>query len=337
MRHVITGGLGFTGRYLTEELVRRGDEIVVFDQERWDAAQPQGVRFVRGDITDPAALKGIGFKPGDVVHHLAARQFHGNVPHRARDPWFNAVNVEGTKHLLEAMHEGGATELVFFSTDMVYGLPDCSPIPPSHPRRPLGPYGRSKCAAEDLIAAGALRGLRATVFRPRLIVGAGRLGVLAKLFRLIEAGRPVPLIGDGRNRYQMVSVHDCVAAALRAVDAGLPAGPFNLGSQDPPTVRDLLQGLIDTVGSRSRLLPTPAGAVKLTLSLLDRVGLTLLHAEQYMIADRDCVLDVSETQARLAFTPLRGDREMLLAAYEEYRSGRAAASARTKPGLMEYR
>ena len=338
MRHVITGGLGFTGKYLADELLRRQAEVVIFDCASPPAAQPQGATFVHGDITDAASLDRVGFKAGDVVYHLAARQFHGNVPYRARDRWFHAVNVEGTKNLLDAMQRGGARDLVFFSTDMVYGLPDCSPIPPSHPRRPLGPYGRSKRAAEEMLAASARDGFRTTVFRPRLIVGAGRLGVLSNLFRLIETGRPVPLIGDGRNRYQMVSVHDCVGAALHAVQAGLPPGPFNLGSKDPPTVKDLLQGLIANVGSRSRLLPTPASAVKLALSVLDGVGLTLLHPEQYMIADRDCVLDVSDTAATLGFVPVRDDREMLLAAYEEYVSGRAAAAAGgAKPGLVEYR
>ncbi len=338
MRHVITGGLGFTGKYLTDELVRRQAEIVVFDSATPSVSLPQGVSFVQGDITDPAALQRVGLQPGDVVYHLAARQFHGKVPYRGRDQWFADVNVGGTKHLLDAMQKAGASDLVFFSTDMVYGLPDLSPIPPSHPRRPLGPYGRSKRAAEDLLAASARAGFRTTVFRPRLIVGAGRLGVLANLFRLIETGRPVPLIGDGRNRYQMVSVLDCVGAALHAVDAGLPPGPFNLGSKDPPTVKELLQGLIAKVGSRSRLLATPASAVKLTLSALDRVGLTLLHPEQYMIADRDCVLDVSDTAAKLGFTPLRNDGEMLLAAYEEYVSGRASGAAGgAKPGRVEYR
>jgi dTDP-glucose 4,6-dehydratase len=124
----------------------------------------------------------------------------------------------------------------------------------------------------------------------------------------------------------MVSVHDCVAAALRAVEAGLPAGPFNLGSQDPPTVRELLQELIGAVGSRSRLLATPAGLVKLALASLDRAGLTLLHPEQFKIADRDYLLDLAETRARLGFTPRYDDRAMLIAAYEEYRGARVGAA-----------
>jgi dTDP-glucose 4,6-dehydratase len=223
------------------------------------------------------------------------------------------------------MEKGGAHELIFFSSDMVYGFPDCSPVPTDHPRRPLGPYGRSKRDAEDLITARMRIGFRCTIFRPRLIVGPGRLGALSKLFRLIAAGRPVPLIGNGKNRYQMASVHDCVSAALHAVRAGLPAGPFNLGSSNPPMVKDLLNGLIEKVGSRSRLLPTPAGAAKATLALLDFARLTLLYPEQFKIADQDYILDIANTASVLGFTPAYDDRQMLFAAYEEYLKGEESA------------
>jgi nucleoside-diphosphate-sugar epimerase len=62
--------------------------------------------------------------------------------------------------------------------------------------------------AEALIRAASAEGIDATIFRPRLITGPGRLGILERLFRLIRAGLPVPLIGGGNNRYQMVSVQD---------------------------------------------------------------------------------------------------------------------------------
>jgi dTDP-glucose 4,6-dehydratase len=324
MRHIITGGLGFTGRYLADALQRRGKPIILFDCGE-PAAVPAGARLVRGDIRDPAALARIGLAKGDVVYHLAARQFHAQVPWRNRDQWFSEVNVDGTRNVLDAMQKAGARDLVFFSTDMVYGLPQQSPLPTSHPRQPLGPYGRSKLAAENLLAARASDGFRITVFRPRMIMGAGRLGILAKLFRLIEAGLPVPLIGNGANRYQMVSVHDCVRAALQAVDHGLPTGPFNLGSVGPPTVRELLGQRITKVGSRSRLVGTPAAAMKVALSALDGIGLTLLHPEQFTIADCDYLLDLSQTTATLGFTPQYSDRDMLVAAFEEYLRGRARA------------
>jgi dTDP-glucose 4,6-dehydratase len=154
-----------------------------------------------------------------------------------------------------------------------------------------------------------------TIMRPRLIVGPGRLGILEKLFALIRRGLPVPLIGSGNNRYQMVSVHDCVSAAVLAVKAGIPNREFNLGSEDPPRVKDLLGDLIKRVGSRSFLLATPAPAVKATLSLLDKLGLTLLYPDQFAIADAEYIVDISETRDVLGWAPQYRDPDMLAEAY----------------------
>lgn len=317
-RHVVTGGSGFVGRHLARALRAAGGRVTVFDLQ-----EPAGEAddFVAGDMRDPAALARLRLGPGDTVHHLAARQFHGPVPARLRrDEWFAEVNTEGTRLLLEAMATGGARGLTFFSTDMTYGRVKTSPVSPNHGQSPIGPYGRSKLAAERLIGtAVAQQTLRATLFRPRLIAGAGRLGILAKLFRLIERGLPVPLIGSGRNRYQMIAVEDCVAATLRAIECGLPPGPFNLGSNAPPTIRELLERLIRQAGSRSVLVPTPARLVQAVLSALDRVNLTLLYPEQFAIADLDYVLDTLRTRNVLGWSPSRSDADIMFDAFAHFR------------------
>jgi dTDP-glucose 4,6-dehydratase len=322
MRHVIVGGCGFTGRHLYQRLRERGERVLVVDLAVAIAASglPVG-HALAADLEDPAAVAAIPLGPEDVVHHLAARQFHGAVPKRGREAWFAAVNVAGTERLLERMVQADCRRLIYFSTDMVYGLPEQVPVPPGHPRRPLGPYGESKRSAEDLCAAYRGRGLAITVFRPRLIVGPGRLGVLAKLFRLIQRGWPVPLIGDGRNCYQMISVFDCVGAIEAALAKGVPDGAFNLGSLDPPSVRDLLERVIVAAGSRSRLVPTPAGPLKAMLGALDFAGFPLLYREQFKIADLNYLVDVSPTMAALDWRPRHDDADMLAAAYAEFRAG----------------
>ena len=331
-RHVITGGLGFTGRVLTEALVKRGDSVVLFDSAEPVQRLPANVEFVSGDIRVAEDIAKIGIRDGDIVYHLAARQFHLSVPKRGRDAWFAEVNVGGTATLLEAIRRGGADGLVFFSTDMVYGMPHVTPVPANHPCNPVGPYGRSKIQAENLIADARAKGLSATIFRPRLIVGPNRLGVLSKLFRLVAASLPVPMIGGGASRYQMVSVFDCASAALRAVDAGLPPGPFHLGSKNPPTVRQLLTKLIDEAGSRSILVPLPASIVKAQLTVLDRIGSPLLYPEQFLIADQDYVLDTTETSSILGWEPAEDDSSMIVEAYRTFR-----ASADVRPDFSGVR
>lgn len=318
MRHIITGGSGFTGRALTALLLARGAEVVNFDIDRPSGHLSDKVTFIEGDVREPQALHELALRKTDVVYHLAARQFSGSVPKHERDAWFSEVNVAGTANVLYAMRRAGATRMVFFSTDMTYGVPTTCPVPTSHPQIPLGPYGRGKVAAERLILEAANDNIRGTIFRPRLIVGPGRLGVLQHLFKLIKAGLPVPLIGSGQNRYQMVGVQDCARAAILAVDGDCPAGPFNLGSASPPSTRELLEAIIAHANSRSILISTPASLVKASLTVLDRCGLTLLFPEQFLIADMDILLDTKETEVALGWRPDTSDIKMMIAAYDSF-------------------
>lgn len=321
MRHIVTGGCGFIGEHLVHRLAAMGEPVLVFDWVAPLRELPPQVTLLRGDIRERSDLVRLALRPDDIVYHLAARQFHAGVPQFGRDRWFAEVNTSGTSLILETMEENGADRLIFFSTDMVYGLPNRTPVPTNHPLRPLGPYGKSKAGAEVLLSRYLQRGMRISVFRPRLVTGPGRYGILLRLFRLIKAGLPVPMIGDGRNRYQMVSVHDCVDAALKAVDLNFPSGPFNLGSTDPPTVRELLEFMVSRAGSRSQVVATPASLVKGLCKLLDLSGIPVLYPEQFQIADRDYILDTGDTARALHWVPKHGDRDMMVAAYEEYLRG----------------
>jgi len=323
MRHVILGGCGFTGRHLAERLGRMGERVLLVDLPEVAAQAPVGADLFAADLRDAAAVARIPLDPADVVHHHAARQFHGTVPWRGRDAWFAEVNVAGTRHVLQHMERRGCRRMVCFSTDMVYGLPTRLPVPVDHPQRPLGPYGRSKREMEKLCRRFRERSFNITIFRPRLIVGPGRLGILAKLFGLIRRNLPVPLIGKGVNQYQMVSVFDCVSAIEAALANSIPNREYNLGSLEPPLVKDLLRSLIDQVGSRSILLPTPGPLVKAVLATLDGIGIPLLYPEQFRIADVTCLVDTSATVAELGWRPRYDDRDMLLAAYREATDGRA--------------
>ena len=190
-------------------------------------------------------------------------------------------------------------------------------------RRPMRQAPLAHTVAESWRQSAALWprpamtfGLR--FFAQELITGPGRLGVLQYLFRLVRAGLPVPMIGAGRNRYQMVGVGDCARAAVRAVELGCPSGPFNLGSANPPSTRDLLQSVIAHARSRSFLLPMPPGSIKGLLSGLDHCGWTLLYPEQFLIADLDIVLDTTDTEAVLGWTPEKDDTSMMIAAYDAF-------------------
>lgn len=320
MRHIIFGGDGFVGRHLAPKLVADGEEVVVADIVKSDLGHYGKVRFVHCDVTDPASVAGVGIRADDMVYNLSAKMLSPIQVRAKRHDFFFPVNYHGTVHIIEAMDRAGAPKLVHFTTDMIYGHTVFHPMTEDHPVAPLGEYGLSKWKTEELAAVWRERGMRISLFRPRLIIGPGRLGILEKLFKLIDWNLPVPMIGSGRNPYQFISVFDCASAARLAWKAGVPNEAYNLGSLNPPPVRKLLGDLIKHAGSRSLLMPTPAWAVKRTLDLLDLMNMPIMDPEQYLIADEDCLLDVSKGKRDLGWVPQFRDEDMLIAAYKEYRA-----------------
>ncbi|WP_255358739.1 NAD(P)-dependent oxidoreductase [Snodgrassella sp. CFCC 13594] len=218
--------------------------------------------------------------------------------------------------MLLEMDKAHVSRMVFFSTDMTYGVPNTCPVATDHPQKPLGPYGEGKVEAERLIRGYSQ--LNATIFRPRLITGAGRLGILEKLFKLIALNLPVPMIGNGLNRYQMVSVEDCVQAALRAGEKNFPRSAYNLGSSSPPTTKELLKAIIKHANSKSFVIPIPTQLIKPVLTGLDKLGLTLLYPEQFGIADKNILLDTQDTVGELGWAPTKSDIEAMCEAFDNF-------------------
>jgi dTDP-glucose 4,6-dehydratase len=325
MRHVIFGGDGFVGRHLAPKLVKDGHEVVVADIVKSDLAHYGRAGFVKCDVTEPTSVAAVGLRGDDMVYNLSAKMLSPIQVRAKRHDFFFPVNFHGTVNIIEAMDKVGAGNLVHFTTDMIYGHTVVHPMTEEHPVSPLGEYGLSKWKTEELAHGWRDRGMNISLFRPRLIIGPGRLGILEKLFKLIDLNLPVPMIGSGRNPYQFISVFDCAEAARLAFKAGVPNEAYNLGSVNPPPVRKLLGDLVKHAGSRSLLIPTPGWAVKKTLDLLDAMNMPIMDPEQYLIADEMCVLDVSKGARQLGWVPQYRDEDMLIAAYDEYRAKKAGA------------
>jgi len=143
----VTGGAGYIGSVVTEELVRDGHEAVVYDSlyKGHRGAVVEGAEFVKGDLVDGellrASLRGV-----DAVIHMAADSLVGeSVTNPAK---YYRNNVVAGLALLDAMHDAGVRRLVFSSTAATYGEPEKQPIEESDPTRPTNPYGESKLAFE---------------------------------------------------------------------------------------------------------------------------------------------------------------------------------------------
>ena len=318
-RHVIYGGDGFVGRYIARDLLARGEEVIIADRQQSDMPIYEFAEFVECDVRNLEDVRKVGLRKGDMVYNMAARLLMPPVRKKQRHDAFFPVHVDGTRNILTHIQESGNDRLVQFSTDMVYGRSMVPPpIPTDHPQHPIDAYGQSKKACEDLCLEWREKGINISIFRPRMVMGPGRLGLLANLFKLVKANLPVPTIGSGKNRYQFVSVFDCASFAIQAGDMSCPNGAWNLGSTNNPSTRNVLKTLIRHAGSKSVVIPTPAFAVKGVLGALDKLDRTLLTREQYAIADEDYVVDVEDLREAFGRIPEGSDEEMIIQAWDTW-------------------
>lgn len=320
MKHIITGGDGFLGTELSKKLIARGEKVLAIDIKQTPSPHYDHIEFMNIDITDKAALATIPVDDDDIVYHFAARLLVPIIKRAERHEYFWSVLYRGTENLFDFLeNQTGCRSVIYYTTDMVYGHTLENPRPESHARVPLGPYGDAKYQSELLCEKYRERGFNITIFRPRLIIGPGRLGILETLFKLIDKNLPVPTIGGGRNFYQFISVSDCADICLAAVEKGIPNEAYNVGSLDAPRVRTLLKTLIKSAGSKSIVVPTPAFAVKFVLACLDKLNIPLLDPEQYLIADETCILSMEKAKKELDWEPKDSDTDMLNIAYSSWK------------------
>ena len=249
MRAIVTGGAGFIGSHVVDALVARGDEVHALDDLSTGKRENVGAGAVlhEADIRDPDSVFDL-VRP-EAVFHLAAQASVGVSVER---PELDAeVNVLGTVHVLEAARRHGA-QIVFSSTGgAIYG--ECErPAREDDPRRPLSPYGTSKLAGEEYLAAwNRLHGTRHVVLRFANVYGPrqdphGEAGVVAIfLSRVAKDERPV-IFGDGGHVRDYVYVGDVAQAIVAAL--GRDGGVFNIGTGRGSTVLELVEAMRAATG-----------------------------------------------------------------------------------------
>ncbi|MCB9788385.1 MAG: NAD(P)-dependent oxidoreductase [Deltaproteobacteria bacterium] len=323
MRVAVTGASGFIGTALVQALAERGDEVVGTD--RYAPATPLPVRaFVTADLGDGHALAR-AFEGAEVVFHLAALPAIARAP----DATYAATNVEGTERVLRLARRAGARKVVHLSSSTVYGRPEIPSIPEDHPLSPACAYSRSKAAAEELCLRQADDGYDVSIIRPRVVVGAGRAGIFATFFAMMELGLPLPLPAGGDFRFQFTAVDDLVRALERVAERGRPGRIYNVGSAVERTLREDLAELFRRAGSRSFVVPVPAGAATAAFAVLHRLGVGPLVPEQYRVASRQFVLDTSRARAELDFVAERANIDGVVDAWRWWREHRDEAAWRS--------
>jgi len=320
---LITGGTGFIGSRLAAIRAGRGDRVTVLGQANTPAEDANvarlrevGVRVVNASVTDPGAL-GAAMAGVEIVVHLAAAQHEMNVPHAH----FRAVNVDGTRNVLEAARAAGVRRVVHGSTIGVYGSAD-GVIDEETPCRPDNIYGRTKLEGERLAVSYTGRVPVVAVRIPE-VYGPGDRRLL-KLFRAVQRGRFVR-IGPGRNLHHPMFVDDLVAGIMSvATHPDAPGQVLLFAGCEAVTTDQMVDAVAEAVGAppprlRLPLAPLVAAATVLELSLRPLGIQPPLHRRRMDFFRKSFTLR-GERAARLGVLPQTGFREGARRTAEWYRS-----------------
>ena len=271
MRAVVTGGAGFIGSHVVEALLARGDEVTVVDDLSNGKREnvPAGRRLLETDIRDGVSRIFDEARPELCVHLAAQVDVRVSVERPDHDA---SVNVLGTIAVLEAAREH-ETQVVFSSTGgAIYGECD-EPAGEDAERRPLAPYGVSKLAGEEYLAAyNRLYGARHVALRYGNVYGPrqdphGEAGVVAIFLGRLAAGEPARIFGDGSQTRDYVYAGDVARATLAA--AGHEGGVFNVGTGIETSVVELYELCRRVAGSAVEAEQAPARLGELQRSVLD--------------------------------------------------------------------
>jgi len=311
---LVTGGAGFLGVNLVRHLLRHGYTTTVLDIAPFDYPDCAGqVRAILGDIRNRAAVDR-AVNGNDLIVHCAAA-----LPlYKKRDIF--STDVDGARNVLQSALDHGLSRVIHISSTAVYGIPDHHPLKEDDDLHGVGPYGEAKLLAERLCLEFRGKGLCIPILRPKTFVGPERLGVFALLFDWARDGRNFPLIGNGRNRYQLLDVEDlCEAIRLCiSADTTVVNDVFNIGAKEFTTMREDYQAVLDYAGHNKRIIPLPAWPVIQTLRLLELLHLSPLYKWVYETASADSFVSIEKAQRLLGFNPKYSNKQALIRNYQWY-------------------
>jgi nucleoside-diphosphate-sugar epimerase len=309
--YLVTGGAGFIGSHLAEELTRRGHTVRVADSfitgKRSNLQHVKGVELLEGDLADPAvaqrAVQGVEY----VLHQAAIP----SVPRSVKDPiTSNRANIDATVSVLVAARDAGVKRLVFAGSSSAYGNTPTLPKREDMPSNPLSPYALQKVVGEQYLQMFTrLYGLETVstryfnVFGPRQDPTSPYSGVISVFATALLENRSPTIYGDGEQTRDFTYVANVVDGVLRACDAPDASGEvINVATGGRISLNQLFKTMRDLVG----------GSVEPT------------YAEVRPGDVKDSQADIAKAQRLLGFQPRVSFEEGLKRTVEWYRTAAPA-------------
>jgi nucleoside-diphosphate-sugar epimerase len=260
MKYLVTGGAGFIGSNIVDELVRRDHEVTVFDDLSSGKKTNlelvlSRIRFIQGTITDLDAVKQT-CEGKDFVIHLAART---SVPQSVKDPIdTNRVNIDGTLNVLVAARDAKVRRVVFAASSAAYGENPTLPKVETMQPEPISPYGLTKYVGElyarvfNKVCGLEFACLRYfNVFGPRQDPTSAYSGVLSQFMLAVLEGRSPTIYGDGEQSRDFIYIENVVDLTLRAAETpGASAVVLNGGTGRRITLNEVVRLLGELTGKK---------------------------------------------------------------------------------------
>ncbi len=267
--YLVTGGAGFIGSHLCEELVRRGERVRVVDNlvtgKRANLAHLPAVEFLEGDLAELDVARQ-AVEGADYVLHQAAIP---SVPRSVSDPiTSNRSNIDATLNVLVAARDAGVARLVYAGSSSAYGDQPTLPKREDMPTRPLSPYALQKLVGEQYLAMfTSLYGLDTVtiryfnVFGPRQDPSSPYSGVISLFISALVDGRQPTIYGDGGQTRDFTYVANVVDGVLRACHApGIGGEMMNVATGGRISLNDLLATLCGILGVSTKAIYRDARA-----------------------------------------------------------------------------
>lgn len=316
-RVLVTGGAGFLGYHLAQNLAHRGAAFLAFNDIApfFASEYPDGSLLVNVDVRDADKMyRLIRDNRIDIIVHCAAA-----LPLWPREE-IMSTNIAGVRNTLEQAKKCKVERVIFISSTAVYGVPDKHPLIETDPVHGVGAYGESKIAGEAVCAEYRAMGMCVPVIRPKTFIGTARLGVFQILYDWVDSGKRIPIIGKGNNLYQLLEVTDLIEAISLAASAppDVANDIFNVGAQRFEKVKIDVGALCDFAGNGARVMPTPAPLVKGALAIFEFMKISPLYKWVYGTADKDSYVSTEKIEKKLGWRANNSNQDALIASHKWY-------------------
>jgi nucleoside-diphosphate-sugar epimerase len=308
--YLVTGGAGFIGSHLSEELIRRGHRVRVADSlitgKRSNLDHIKGIEFLEGDLADID----VAHKAVDGCEYVLHQAAIPSVPRSVKDPLTsNRANVDATLNVLLASRDAGVKRLVFAASSSAYGDTPTLPKHENMPTNPLSPYALQKVIGEDYLRLFTrLYGLETVsiryfnVFGPRQDPSSPYSGVISVFATALLENRPPTIFGDGNQTRDFTYVANVVDGVLRACEAPRASGEIiNVATGGRISLNQLFEEMRKLVGGT----------------------LTPVYEEPRKGDVRDSQADITKARELLGYEPTVSFEEGLRKTIEWYRTAEA--------------